>query len=145
MVVGAGQLQRATRVTHRSGDVAAGLGQRRAVDQDRRRCRAKVLGDRPGGCQVLVVGACLQRRISVVETGLQPIEVTGQHPCPARHDAQHRTPTRDRVRQGLGPAEQQAVLPRATHLRKRLLHQEGGTREVPGNQRVPDGVGGQAA
>ena len=144
VVLGAGQVERAPGVAHGSGDVAAGLGQRGAVDQDRRRCGAQVLGVRPGGRQVLVAGAGLQRRVGVVEPGLQPVEVTGQHLRPAGHDAQHRAPTDDGLRQRPDPAEQQAVLSRAAHLGQRFLHQEGGPSEVLGDQRVPDGVGDQA-
>ena len=59
VVLGSGQVERAPGVAHGAGDVAAGLGQRGAVDQDRRRCGAQVLGVRPGGRQVRVAGAGL--------------------------------------------------------------------------------------
>ena len=97
VVLGAGQVQCVPCVAHRSGDVTAGLGQRGAVDQDRCRCGAQVLGLRPRGCQVRVAGAGLQGRVGVIEPGLHAVEVTGHQLLPAGHDAQRRAAADDRA------------------------------------------------
>ena len=104
VVLGAGQVERVPGVAHRAGDVAPGLGQGGAVDQDRRRRGAQVLGVRPRGRQVRVAGAGLQRRLGVVEPGLHPVEVAGHHPRPAGHDAQHRAAADDGVAAAPGPS-----------------------------------------
>jgi hypothetical protein len=91
------------------------------------------------------VGACLERRLGLVEAGLQRVEVTRHHLRPAGQDAKHRTPADDGVRQCPDPREQEAVLPRATKLRQRFLHQVGGTSEVLTNEGVPDCVSDEAA
>ena len=86
------------------------------------------------------LGAGGQRRVGVVEPGLDRVEVTGHHQRPAGEDAEDRAPAHHGVRQRPHPGQQQAVLPGAAQLRQRFLHQVGGAVEVLGGERVPDGV-----
>ena len=140
VVLRSGHVQGPAGVTNRARDVAACLGQRRAVDRDRRRRGAQVFGVRPRRREVLVARARGQRRFGIVEPGLDRVEVTGHQHRPAGHDAEDRAPAHHVLRQRPHPGQQHAVLPGAAHLRKRFLHQVGGTVEVLGRERVPDRI-----
>ena len=70
VVLGSGQVQGAPGVAYGAGDIAAGLGQRRTVDRDRRRRRPQILGVRPRCREVRVAGrrrpAPLRRRRAAI-------------------------------------------------------------------------------
>ena len=140
VVIGSGQVQRAPGVPDGAGDVATRLGQRRTVDRDRRRRGAQVLGVRPASPRAPGRGRRQPAPPRRRRAGLDRVEVTGQHQRPAGQDAEDRAAAHHRLGQRPHPAQQQAVLPGAAQLRKRLLDQERGAVEVLGGERVPDGV-----
>ena len=103
MVLRSGQVQGVPGMADGAGDVAAGLGQRRTVDRDRRRRRPQVLGVGPGRREVRVLGAGGQRRFGVVEPRLGRVEVAGHQQRPAGDDAEDRAAANHRLRQGPHP------------------------------------------
>jgi hypothetical protein len=79
VVIRTGQAEGVPGVVDGARDVAACLCQRGAVDGDRRRCVAQVVGVRPGGGEVPVAGAGGQGVLGVAEAGVCRVEVAGHH------------------------------------------------------------------
>jgi hypothetical protein len=110
MVVRPGQLQYVAGVRNGAVDVAAGLGDRGAIERDRGR----------EGPQLLVPGAGrlrqrirdnrhsfrpngLPRPFGIIEPHLGSIEIAFGEPRPGQEGGQERTPPDDIVRQGAQP------------------------------------------
>ena len=89
------------------------------------------------------VGYGRQRAFRVVESGLDRVEVAGDHQHGSVEDAEHRAAPDGVVGQRLQPAVHHRFLPVTSDLRHRQLDQVGRPVEVPRGQCVPDRLLGQ--
>ena len=141
MVVGPGEVQRAPGVFRRTGHITPCLCERGPVDGDDRRQRAEIIGVGPRWRRSFGYGG--EGAFCVVESGLDGVEVAGDHEQVSGEDTEHRAAPDGVLGQRRQPAEQHGILPVTSDLRHRQLDEVGRPVEVPRSQCMPDRLLGQ--
>ena len=129
------------------GDIAPGQSQPGAVQLDRRREAAEFLlvGDDHLRRRDLrsLTAACrwFQPPFGVPQPALDSLELADSQQRPGKANAEHGPDTDQFVGEHLEPATQRGLLPGPAHGRDRQLDQVRRSLEIPGGQRVADGLG----
>jgi hypothetical protein len=146
MVVLKRKLDRPLGVPDSASRIAAGQGLSGTVQLDQRRETAvfPLIGNDHSRRDVrfLIVAYCwLQPPLGIPQAALDSLEFAAYQQYPGKVDAEHRPDLDHFVRERLELATHLGLLPGPPHCQHRQLDQVGCSLEIPGGQRVADGLG----